>query len=165
MPSSSSSSSSEQIKHIPKRSNILVNHLCPRGNRKNLSLRRSPTGCREIADAKGQFTRPTPCYLYDVVTYSEHMQHINNMLQLSVHNSVRCTYSTPTNSQQFFYMQETSILSSLFIHFLYSLMMDQQDPKHVWDNFSIHGSVHRSNDSVDITNKMQPCIRIQWTVE
>jgi hypothetical protein len=119
----SSSSSSEQIKHIPERSNILVNHLRPRGSRKNLRLGRSPTGCRDIADAKGQFTLPTPCYFYSVDR--EYMQHVDSLLQLSVYNSVRYTYSTPKNSQQFFYMQETSILSSRFIQFLYSLMMDQ----------------------------------------
>jgi hypothetical protein len=119
----SSSLSSEQIKHIPERSNILVNHLRPRGSRKNLSQGRSPTGSWDIADAKGQFTRPKPCYFYGVDR--EHMQHVNNLLQLSVYSSVRYIYSTLKNSQQFFYTQETSILSSRFIQFLYSLVMDQ----------------------------------------
>ena len=48
----------------------------------------------------------------------------NKLLQLTVHNSVH-NIPTPKNSQQFFCMQETNILSNHFSQLLYSLMMGQ----------------------------------------
>ena len=40
-----------------------------------------------------------------------HLQNINRLLQLTVHNSFRYTYSAQKNLQQFFYMQKTNTLS------------------------------------------------------
>jgi len=57
--------------------------------------------------------------------YHKHFQHINKLLQLTLHNSVHYKYSALKNFQQFFYMQETNISSNCFIQLLYCLMMGE----------------------------------------
>jgi hypothetical protein len=97
-----SSSSSEQIKHIPKGSNILVNLHRPRGSRKFWAWEghTKAVGRSRMLKANSHILRCAPSTAH----YREYLQHINKVLQLSVYNSVCYTYSTPKNSQPFFYM-------------------------------------------------------------
>jgi len=53
-----------------------------------------------------------------------HLQPINKPLLLTVHSSAIYTYSTSKNFQQFFCMQETNILHSIFIQLFYLLHGD-----------------------------------------
>jgi hypothetical protein len=106
------SSSSEKIKHIPQGINILVNHYRPRGSRKLWAWEghTQAVGRSRMLKANSHILRCAPSMAH----YREHLQRINKLLQLSVYNSVRYTYSTPKNSQRFFYIQETSIISYRF---------------------------------------------------
>jgi hypothetical protein len=47
----------------------------------------------------------------------EHLQHNTKLLQLTV-QILFAVYSTPKNLKQFFYVQETNVLSNCFIQFL-----------------------------------------------
>jgi hypothetical protein len=60
-----------------------------------------------------------------------HLHPIKRLLLLTVYRSAIYTYSTPKNFQQFFYMQETNILNSLFIHLLYYIVVGQLGRKHL----------------------------------